>query len=211
MVGFHLLEGKEAALHLAHEAKRLRHPLARAEVLFYENSPSIVVGRYNKLAEWVNEKAAAEDCIPVLRRISGGGAVFHDEGTLCYSLLVPTARLDAERGRVRQMDYFRLMIAEGLAAAGINAVGSRVSDLSLNGRKISGNAARITKLNTLLHGTLLFEVDYGALGRYLPIPPDRPGISHEEFVTSLANESIKVSRETVMRMVSLSIYNRLGV
>jgi lipoate-protein ligase A len=177
--------------------------------LFYTHQPCIIAGRHNKLEDWVNLDAAAIDTIPILRRVSGGGTVYHDMDTLCYCFLIP--RLIYHRSRRGQppMDFFRAVVAEGVLRLNIPLLPSRISDLTLNGRKVSGNAAKLTKYGIMFHGTMLLEVDYGALERYLPIPPDRPGISHRQFVTSLRAEGFSIAAKEISQTLSTALEEAL--
>lgn len=208
---FKLLPGDSAQEHCDRE-KSTASTLVSGEysLCFYINAPSILIGRHNVVSEWVNVNATVEDKIPVVRRISGGGAVYHDEMTLCYSLIVSLDVINKHRGDSSHLDCFRDMLIEGLHRAGICAEKSKLTDLSLNGKKISGNAAYITRTYALLHGTLLRGVDYAAMERYLPIPPDRPGIAHRDFVTSFEQEGIAVSQEHLMECISAAIYEMLS-
>ncbi len=205
-----LLFGESAQEHCDYE-KSSASVLDAGEfrLCFYTNAPSILVGKHNVLDEWVNMRTAAQDNVPVIRRISGGGAVYHDNMTLCYSLIASVDVINKKRGGASHLDYFREMLIAGLCGVGICAEKSRLTDLSLNGKKISGNAAYITRSWALLHGTLLRRVDYAAMERYLPIPPDRPRIKHRDFVTSLEQEGIAVRQEHLMDCISSEIHKML--
>jgi lipoate-protein ligase A len=206
-----LLPGESAQEHCDYE-KSFANELGFGELhlCFYVNAPSILIGRHNVLSEWVDVTAAAKDNVPAIRRISGGGAVYHDNMTLCYSLIVSLDIINKKRDSEPHLNYFRDMLTAGLDKAGIITEKSRLTDLSLNGRKISGNAAYITRSWALLHGTLLRRVDYAAMERYLPIPPDRPGISHRDFVTSLEHEGIVASQEHLMDCISSAVHAMLS-
>lgn len=167
----------------------------KAACLFYQNNPCIVMGRNNKPADWVNLAAAKADCIPVLRRFSGGGTVYHDLGILNYSFIVPKKTLDLSckvleprPGSTKYIDFFLGIISRALSRSGEGFSLSRTSDVSLAGKKISGNAQRIAGGIVLHHGTVMLKCPLSAIERYLLIPPDRPGIGHRGFVTGL-NES----------------------
>ncbi len=209
MALYSILPGDAALAHLEEEEQALHDAWEHPRVLFYTNSPCIILGRYNKLEDWVNADIAEADGVPVLRRLSGGGTVYHDNGTLCYSLIAPGKLLNEKRGAASHLEFFRSLLIMGLWRAGVCAERSRLSDLALNGRKISGNAARITKHGVVLHGTLLFTVDHHSMEKYLPIPPDRPGISHREFVTSMQNEGVAARRDDIMNNISAAIYDLL--
>ena len=96
-----------------------------------------------------------------------------------------------------------LIVIDSLRPAGIELASTRKSDLSLNGRKVSGNAARLTSGEVLFHGTLLLQVDYEAMERFLPIPPDRKsGEPHRDFVTSLALEGCSLGAEELAALIT---------
>lgn len=120
--------------------------------LLWQNSPSIIVGRHQCTAEAVNPAFVAENKIPVIRRISGGGAVYHDLGNLNFSFIVPS------RGKAG-FAAFLAPIQEALATMGIKATLSGRNDLEVNGKKISGSAQMIFDNRLLHHGTLLVNLD----------------------------------------------------
>ncbi len=164
--------------------------------LFYVNRPCIVLGRGNIAEQWVNLDATQAAGVPVLRRFSGGGAVYHDQRVLNFSFILPKSILDgagalaaaASPGPVRYIDIFRRLVLRALSRGGAGFSATGVSDISLNGRKISGNAQRIAANLVLHHGTLLRQCPLLEFERYLRLPPNRPGIAHRDFVTGLAEE-----------------------
>lgn len=201
----------EEALFEAHKAER------RATLLFYVNAPCVVLGRGNREAEWVNSAACAADAVPILRRFSGGGAVYHDEHNLNYSLSLPKQILEAlapaRPGQTltqRYIDFFRGLLLEALLplSPGFSATG--LSDLSLNGRKVSGNAERITASRVLHHGTLMLRCPLAAIERYLPIPPNRPGVSHSGFLTGLEAEGLAAGLEEIEARIEAACWRRLA-
>jgi lipoate-protein ligase A len=205
-----VLPGESAEEHIALEEATFASVKDLPFALFYTHQPCIIVGRYNKLEDWVNLDTAAVDNIPILRRVSGGGTVYHDMDTLCYCFLIPRLIYDSSRRGQPPMDFFRTVVAEGMSRLNIPLLPSRISDLTLNERKVSGNAARLTKHGVMFHGTMLQAVDYGALERYLLIPPDRPGISHRQFVTSLRDEGFSTTSDEMVQALSTAIGEALS-
>lgn len=131
-----------------------------AAILIYINDPCIVVGRNQN--PWVEAAPLSE--LPVLRRVSGGGAVYHDRGNLNWSLIVPRGShdKDSELGRV----------ARALRTLGVEAEpgprgGLFVASGPWKGSKISGSARRFTASRVLHHGTLLVDADLSALASSL--------------------------------------------
>jgi lipoate-protein ligase A len=201
------LPGYDARAHLAEE-RRLFDAARRDQgliCLFYVCDPCIVLGSNNSQAEWVHADAARTDGVPLLRRFSGGGTVYLDRDVLNYSFIMPRALLEAacRRADLGALPTTRRYIAlcrqivvgalERWLGAGFSLSG--ISDISLNGRKLSGNAQRIAADVVLHHGTLLLRCPLGAIERYLPVPPNRRGVSHREFVTGLAEEGLHCTAE----------------
>lgn len=134
----------------------------RDVLLFYINRPSVIVGRNQKIEAEVNTAYCRQHGIEVIKRLSGGGTVYHDYGNINYSFIVDkagTAVLDRD---------FGTPLTAALAALGIPVtVGDRKELLTSNGYKISGTAAHITRDSELFHGTLLFRTDLTVLERTL--------------------------------------------
>lgn len=124
--------------------------------LLWQNVPCMVVGGYQNICREVRVPALRKLGIPVLRRISGGGAVYHDLGNVNYSLIT------RQEGAV---DYDRSLapILEALNAIGVPAKKNRTCDIAIGEEKISGSAQRSAGGRLLHHGTLLFESDLEAL------------------------------------------------
>jgi lipoate---protein ligase len=163
--------------------------------LFYINDPCIVLGRSNVAETWVYLEEAHEDGVPVLRRFSGGGAVYHCHSVLNFSFIMPKSMLaglvsqtEDAPGPARYIDFFRGIVISALERGGGGYSATGVSDVSLHGRKVSGNAQRIAANLVLHHGTLMLNCPLAQIERYLKPPPNRPGIMHRDFVTGLAEE-----------------------
>ena len=204
------LLGDDPAAHLAEEVRLLKEIEAEPQLLFYLNRPCVILGRNNREEEWVFADAIRNAGIPLLRRVSGGGTVYHDAGTLNYSFVMAREMFDRLRGSAKPMDFFRQVVIDALAPLGLNLETAWLSDINLNGRKICGNAARLTRRGVLLHGTILLNVDLAAMERVLRIPPNRAGIPHREFVTSLAQEGAIVKSEELFQVLTDGAERRLN-
>lgn len=121
-------------------------------LLFYINKPSIIVGRNQNSIEEINKKYVDENNIKVVRRLSGGGAVYHDEGNLNFSFITKD---DGES--FHNFAKFTQPVVEALHDLGVPAELSGRNDLIAEGRKISGNAQFTTKGRMFSHGTLMFN------------------------------------------------------
>ncbi len=126
------------------------------------NDPCVVVGKHqNTLAE-VNYHYLKEMQIPVLRRITGGGAVFHDQGNINFSFIT-----SGERHKL--VDYRRstLPLIRFLDSLGVKAAFEGKSNLTIDGRKFSGNSAHVYKDRVIHHGTAMFSSDIQRLNQSL--------------------------------------------
>ena len=121
-------------------------------LLLWRNCPAVVVGCYQNICREVHVRALLEQNIPVVRRMSGGGTVYHDLGNLNYTLIT---------GQSGALDYDRCLapVLRALNALGVPAQKSRTCDMTVDGKKISGSAQKIANGRVLHHGTLLFDAD----------------------------------------------------
>jgi lipoate-protein ligase A len=128
-------------------------------VLFYINSPSVIIGCNQILQNEVNEGFCKSHDIPIYRRISGGGAVYHDLGNLSYSFI----RNKADNKTNLSADFLNPIVF-ALKSFGIQSVVGKRKDLWLpDENKISGTAAHLTAKRVLHHGTLLYDTDLDKL------------------------------------------------
>jgi lipoate---protein ligase len=123
-------------------------------LLFYINQPSIIIGKHQNTVEEINADFVKEREIIVIRRISGGGAVYHDLGNLNFSFLT---RYDSTK--VNNFSQFVQPIVDALHQLGVPAEMTGRNDIVAEGRKISGNAQFSTTKKMFSHGTLLFDVN----------------------------------------------------
>jgi len=146
------------------------------EALRFWESPVtfVVVGVAQALRQEVYEKNCIEDYVRVLRRASGGGCALQGPGCLNYTLILSHER-HPEISTIRGSYCFILdRLCESLQARGVLAHHKGISDLAVGGKKISGSAQKRRKRYILHHGTLLYEVDFDKMERYLREPGDRP-------------------------------------
>ncbi|HEU4564456.1 MAG TPA: lipoate--protein ligase [Gemmatimonadaceae bacterium] len=140
-------------VNLALEEHVLRHKPADDEcLLFYVNVPSIIIGRNQNTIEEIDPDVVAARGIHVVRRVSGGGAVYHDLGNLNFSFITPFVE-----GRFNRYDHFTRPVIEVLRDLGVPAELGGRNDILAEGRKISGNAQFATPGRMFSHGTLLLD------------------------------------------------------
>jgi len=160
----------DATLNLALEEYCVRNLDTSVEdyVLFYINSPSIIIGKHQCTIEEINYTYVREKNIQVVRRISGGGAVYHDYGNLNFSFI--TRHSD---DNINNFKKFTQPVVEALHSLGIPAETTGRNDIVVDGRKISGNA-QFTNLNAMFsHGTLLFDSNLDDVVQALNVKLDK--------------------------------------
>ncbi len=136
----------------------------RDKLILWQNEPSIIIGRnQNTLAE-INKEAVDALGIHVVRRMSGGGAVFHDLGNLNYTFITKNDGND-----FMNFKKFTDPIIDVLGGLGVEATLSGRNDLLIDGRKFSGNAQYVYKDMLLHHGTLMFKVSTDILEKVLAV------------------------------------------
>ncbi len=175
-----LIDSTDPTLNLAIEETLLQQAMASDETqddnkgvfLLWQNAPSIIVGRHQNTRQEVNEKLVARHSLPVVRRMTGGGAVYHDLGNVNFSFIVPASSVPAS-DRGMNFQHFLQPILETLHDFDIPATFSSRNDVTCHGRKISGSA-QLRRRNTILHhGTLLVSLDLDMLGAVLTGAPDK--------------------------------------
>ncbi len=120
--------------------------------MLWQNEPSIIVGKHqNTLAE-INYQYIQKNKLPVIRRITGGGTVYHDLGNLNFSFIK-----SGKRNELVNFKAFTDPVISALKTMGVNAKFEGKNDLRVEGKKISGNAEHVYKNRVLHHGTLLFS------------------------------------------------------
>lgn len=119
--------------------------------------PTVIYGRHQDKTSEVNEAYCLEHGIEVVQRKSGGGCVYADSGNLMLSLISSDTRSEAVFAR------FLELVAQMLRNLGLNAVTTAHNDILVNDRKVSGNACYALPNATIVHGTLLYDVNMEVL------------------------------------------------
>lgn len=122
--------------------------------LLWRNRPTVVFGCYQNVFAEICYPAVREKGIAIIRRSSGGGTVYHDEGNLNYTVIRPIAAKQKT-----DYDSFLTPMIRALRTLGVPAEQGRLCDIAINGRKISGSAQKTAGNVVLHHGTLLYNTD----------------------------------------------------
>ena len=156
----------DPAYNLAFEETVLRQRSRGDYLLLWQNDNTIVIGQNQNAEAEINRAFVEARGIRVVRRTTGGGAVYHDLGNLNYSFITDAG--DAER---MTMERFTRPVVEALRGLGLQAEASGRNDILVEGRKVSGTAQRLLKDRILHHGTLLFDADPDMVAGALHVDP----------------------------------------
>lgn len=132
-------------------------------------SPTVIYGRHQSAEVEVNETYCAEHGIAVVQRKSGGGCVYADQGNLMISFVTPSTHSE------QVFTDFLALVAKALQSRGLPAVTTDHNDILVNGRKVSGWACFTGPTGTIVHGTMLYDVNLDALQQ--AITPTREKLS----------------------------------
>lgn len=157
----------DPTLNLAMEEYVLKNlPAEESYFLFYINRPSIIVGKNQNTIEEVNQTYIDAHNIDVVRRISGGGAVYHDTGNLNFSFIT-----DDDGNSFHNFQKFTEPIVQALQSLGVNAELTGRNDIQVGQAKISGNTMVKVKNRMFSHGTLMLNSDLDEVQNALKVNP----------------------------------------
>lgn len=138
-------------------------------LLFYINEPSIIIGRNQNTIEEINTKYVEDHNIHVVRRLSGGGAVYHDLGNLNFSFIMPD-----DGNSFRDFGRFTEPVIASLKQLGVEGAELKGrNDLVINDKKFSGNAMYATSGRMFAHGTIMLDNDIDAVVDALKVRADK--------------------------------------
>ena len=175
----------DPAYNLATEEYLLKQKQMPA-IMLWQNDRAIIVGKNQNTMAEINYPYVKENEITVCRRLTGGGAVFHDKGNLNYTVISDNA------AKLGDYSYFSRDLTDFLNTLGLNAEMSGRNDVLLNGKKICGNAQTTYKNLVLHHGCILFSADLSSLTSALKVDPEK-----------IADKGIKSIKSRVVNIQSL--------
>lgn len=157
------------AYNIALEAYAFRELVDEDELfILWINEPAIIIGKHQNTIQEINKEYTDANGIHVVRRLSGGGAVYHDLNNLNYTII-------SNKSEEGAFDFktFSQPVIETLADLGVKAEFTGRNDLEIDGKKFCGNAQAYYKGRMMHHGCLLFDVDMTVLGNALKVSKDK--------------------------------------
>ena len=169
----------------------------------YVNDPSIIIGKHQNAYAEINLPFIQESRIPVVRRISGGGTVWHDPGNVNFSFI-----LNGKEGQLVNFREYAAPVLSYLQNLNIPAEFGSRNEILVEGKKISGNAEHVYRNRVLHHGTLLFSSDLSALKDALGTVP---GKYRDRAVQSVRSEVVNIQEFLETKVKASAFRNNLVV
>ncbi len=145
-----------------------RMPRGESYLMLWQNRPAVIIGKYQNALEELHTGYVRKHGIQVTRRLSGGGAVYHDLGSINYTYIV-----DGTLDGSMDLAAFCRPLLETLQGLGIHAELTGRNDISIEGKKVSGNAQYSREGRIMHHGTILYDSDLSMLNEVLRVPADK--------------------------------------
>lgn len=194
---------KEPWLNLALEEYAVRN-LDRSNdyLLMYINQPSVIIGKHQNILEEVNLVAAGEAGIPVVRRISGGGTVYHDSGNLNISVIT-----NQTLKNFNKYVSFLKPVLEVLKELGLDVHLNERNNIILKDKKLSGNAQFSSRQRLLSHGTLLVNSDLEMMDKLLK--PENSAHYNSKSTKSVRSQVSNISNQLERNITSEEIKQKI--
>ncbi|MEG0310922.1 MAG: biotin/lipoate A/B protein ligase family protein, partial [Eubacterium sp.] len=136
--------------------------------LLWQNDNAIIIGKHQNTIEEINPIFVKENNIKVVRRLTGGGAVYHDMGNLNFTFIV-----NNDKGKPFDFQTFTKPVVKALQKLGVNAEFNSRNDIAIDGKKFSGNSQYAKRGRVLHHGTILFNSKLETVQNALKVKNDK--------------------------------------
>ncbi len=154
---------------------------------FWTVDPTVIIGRHQVLENEVNVAYCEANGVRIVRRKSGGGCVYADRGNLMLSYISPSTHSE------QVFRNYLQMVSEALRTLGFAATTTSHNDILVNGHKVSGTACFTTPTGTIVHGTMLWNVDFDALQQAITPSAEK-----------LAKHGVESVRQRVVNLCTLT-------
>lgn len=136
--------------------------------MLWQNENAVIIGRHQNTASEIQEEFVKKHGIQVVRRLSGGGAVYHDLGNLNYTFIV-----DQQSNKMPHFEAFLIPVVNMLKSIGVVAQVNGRNDITIEGRKFSGNAQYVKDGRIMHHGTILYDSDLQMMNQALHVSEEK--------------------------------------
>lgn len=157
--------------------------------MLWKSDECVVVGKHQNAMAEVNYLWTHENKVPVARRLTGGGTVYHGPGNLNFTFI-----RNGEQGKLVDFNRFVSPVIDFLTSIGVHAEAGKRNDILVNGLKISGNAEHVHKTRVLHHGTLLYDADLSKLNKSIAVDKNK--------YSDKAVQSIRSSVTNLIQLIS---------
>lgn len=143
-------------------------PRDRTYFMLWQNDNAIIIGKHQNAAAEINQQFVRENGVRVVRRLSGGGAVYHDMGNLNFTFI-------ADAGDMESINFklFCQPVVAALAALGVTAEVNGRNDMTIDGQKFSGNSQYLKEGRVMHHGTIMFDSDLDRVAQALHVDQEK--------------------------------------
>ncbi len=194
-------QNQDPSFNLAAEEHLLRH-FSENIIFLYINTPSVIIGKHQNALSEINLPFLEKNNIPLFRRLSGGGTVYHDEGNINFCTIE-----SGTPGKLVDFKKATTPIVEALKEQGVMARHGKRNDLLVGYKKISGNACHVFKTRVMHHGTLLHNSNLKMLTQSLKADPLK---FKDKSVKSVRSEVVNISEVTSEKIPTLDFMQSLG-
>lgn len=143
-------------------------PRDRTYFMLWQNDNAIIIGKHQNTAAEIDQQFVRENGVRVVRRLSGGGAVYHDMGNLNFTFIADVGSMESINFKL-----FCQPVVAALAALGVQAEVNGRNDMTINGQKFSGNSQYLKEGRVMHHGTIMFDSDLDRVAQALHVDQEK--------------------------------------